>query len=216
MHLLPVRSDLRKILLLFLIVLAFPFAPKAQQVPTDSTLLGSHINPKFEKEHLKFNHQWGIDFHGLGISLHGTVKLEEGFFVGGELGAFPNAFDRVLLAGKHFTEENTKWSNDRSLAEFHNLRQSYFLHLFARWKPPIGWLEMDTGYRLARYKNNIPYEDSYGFPAFQGGYWKVLLGSKKFKGGVSFLFGDMVQKDFHIDTREFVIIFSPLIRFNFQ
>jgi hypothetical protein len=212
----PVRSDFKEIILLFLMALILSFASNAQQVHTDSMLLGSPINPKSGEEQSKSNHQWGIDFHAIGISLHGAVKLDDGFFVGGEFGAFPNAFDRVLLAGKHFTEENTKWSNDRSLAEFHNLRQFYFLHLFARWKPPTSWLEMDTGYRLARYKNNIPFEDSYGFPAFQGGYWKVLLGSKKFKGGVSFLLGDMVQKDFNINTREFVIIFSPLIRFNFQ
>ena len=154
----------------------------------------------------------GIDFHYWGTSFLYTGKIRENLFFGFEVGLLPDKFEWVILAGEHFTEENTIWSNDRSDANLHKLRQFLFGHVLVRWQPSIGWFEIDGGFRVAAYVRNIPYEDDKGIPAFYGVYLKPAIGFYKFKIGIRLGVGGMFESQ--NEVKEFVAISSPYLRIN--
>ncbi len=156
----------------------------------------------------------GIDFEAWATSVHYARWIRDELFLGGEIGFLPSKFDRVVLAGKNFTERNTIWSGDRSEVDMHNLYQLLFFHFFVRWKPELKWIEIDGGLRLGSYVRSVPHEDSIGAPTFFGLYIKPAIGFKKFKIGMRLDFGGMSEKQSR--SHEFVIISSPFIRFNFK
>ncbi|MEO1259157.1 MAG: hypothetical protein AAFZ15_10190 [Bacteroidota bacterium] len=157
----------------------------------------------------------GIDFHVLGTSYFFGRRLRQDIFIGGEIGLLPDAFYRVLYAGKNFTEENTTWSSDRSQADQNELAQRFWIHFFLRWKPETDRMEMDAGIRWSLYKNKIAFQDSFGSPLFWGLYAKPAFGYKEFKVGVRIDFGIMTQNE-PKSIREFVVMGSPFLRFNFK
>jgi len=66
----------------------------------------------------------------------------------------PDEFDWVLAAGRYTTQENTPWSRGRSGASVNGIGQLISCHIFTRWKPKAGWLELDTDHRWARYSRS--------------------------------------------------------------
>jgi hypothetical protein len=200
-------------LLIYFVIFLFYSSLSAQE-GFGGNKLGNERNPKVEETVIKSNNFWGIDFHLFGTSLHYARSIAVNFFLGGELGLLPDKLDWVLLAGKHFTEENTIWSNDRSEEKLNQFGQIFFIHLFGRWKSECKWFEFDVGLRRARYIYSVPHEDRIDSSVFNGGYIKPSIGYKKFKIGTRLDFGDM-SLDYG-DVNEFVIMFTPYVRINFR
>jgi hypothetical protein len=158
----------------------------------------------------------GIDFHCWGTSFHYAVKVKKFPFLGFEIGAFPDKFDWVLVAGKYITQENTPWSQDKSWVHINNINQIIFLHFFTRWKPESEWFELDGGLRWAGYSRSGYYHtgegiDDIGWTRLLGCYLKPSIGVKRLKVGTRLEIGYM---DRHIN--EFVLMVSPFFRFNFN
>jgi len=158
---------------------------------------------------------WGLDLRYLGISVHGADRIKNDFFIGGEFGLLPNKFDRVLLAGKYFTQKNTKWSRNRSDESVNGLERLLYLNAFARWKPKIGWAEMDAGLSWVLFSRSGYDVDDLGLTSFLGLFAKPMLGFDKLKLGIQFDFGHM-KGGYYGPKREFVIISSPFVRINFR
>jgi len=173
---------------------------------------GTNEGLMIERQRKNLKNLLGIDFHYWGTSFHYAGKIEKTLFLGFEVGLLPEMFDWVILAGKHFTEENTIWSNNRNEANLHKLRQFLFGHILVRWKPSISWFEIDGGFRIAAYVRNVPYEDDIGIPAFYGIYLKPAIGFNKFKIGIRLGVGGMFESQ--NEVKEFVAISSPYLRIN--
>ena len=159
----------------------------------------------------------GFDFHFLGTSFHQCKQSKKSEFIyrGVEFGLLPDAFYRVILAGKYFTEKNTLFSNNRSQSDQNKLFQLFWMHYFIRWKTPNDLTETDVGLRWALFRNKIAYHDSFGSPMFLGIYVKPSFGYNKLKIGVRIDWGIMLQNNDEF-VKEFVCIASLLLRYNFK
>ena len=159
----------------------------------------------------------GFDFHFLGTSFHQCKQSKRSEFIyrGVEFGLLPDAFYRVILAGKYFTEKNTLFSFNRSQSDQNKLFQLLWMHYFIRWKTPNDLTETDVGLRWALFRNKIAYHDSFGSPMFLGIYIKPSFGYKKLKIGVRFDWGIMLQNNDEF-VKELVCIASLLLRYNFK
>ncbi len=184
----------------------------AQNDLDNDVLLGKHINPKFDEIKRKRNNPIGVDFHLLGTSFHYAKKIKGNIFFGVEAGLLPDLFDWVILADRYISEENTIFSEDKSEAGSNSFDQLLFAHVFIRIKPENEYFEMDAGLRAAVYSRS---GDDLDLTNFYGGYIKPLIGKKRFKVGVRFEIG-IVRGNYHGPFNEFVIIASPLVRFNFR
>lgn len=172
--------------------------------------------PEIETQKESPENLMGIDFHCWGTSFHYAVKVKKFPLLGFEIGAFPDKFDWVLVAGKYITQENTPWSQDKSWVHINNINQILFLHFFTRWKPEFEWFELDGGLRWAGYSRSGYYHtgegiDDIGWTRFIGCYLKPSIGIKRLKVGTRLEIGYM---DRHIN--EFVLMVSPFFRFNFN
>lgn len=186
------------------------------QTETKINEFGTNEGTMIETQKIKNERQLGIDFHCWGTSFHYVVKVKKSPLLGFEIGAFPNKFDWVLVAGRYITQENTPWSHDRSWVHVNNLNQLVFLHFFTRWKPKSEWFELDGGLRWAGYSRSGYYHsgtgiDDVGWTRFLGGYLKPSVGTKRIKLGARLEIGFMDK-----NINEFVIMVSPYFRFNFK
>ncbi len=184
------------------------------QMEVNGNELGIADSPLIETQKKKSENLLGIDFHFFGTSFHYAGRIADEFYLGGEIGLLPDKLDWVLLAGKHFTEENTIWSDDRSEERFNQFGQIFFIHLFGRWKSEGKWFELDAGLRRARYIYSVPHEDRIDSSVFNGGYIKPSIGYKRFKIGTRLDLGGM-SLDYG-DVNEFVIMCTPYVRINFR
>jgi hypothetical protein len=120
-----------------------------------------------------------------------------------------------VLAGLQFTEENTLWSSDDRHAAENDIDQVAFFSLLGRWKPEKRKHEIDGGLKFALYAQpGSPGIDGLGLVNYYGGYFKGLYGGDRFKAGVQLDFGRAKGNNYGT-FREFIIIGSPVVRFNF-
>lgn len=221
-----------------------PFVGMAQS--DMDVLLGKKVNPKFEKAakiaHTGSGHNvvlnyavltppktkqnfyyreknpdnlWGIDFFLYSISGHYARKISKELYIGLEAGVLP-AYNWIILAGEHFTKENTVWSSNRNHDHFNNSFQLSFGHLFARWRPKKIYLEIDGGFRAAIFRRKVLYiDDRIGRTEFYGAYIKPMIRIYKFSIGGRVDIGNMYSQSFK-PSPEFIVIASPVLRFNFK
>lgn len=150
----------------------------------------------------------------ISISGHYARRLTDGVYLGIELGVQPEQY-WMMSAGEHFTKKNTIWSSNREYENFNNCGQLYFGYLFLRWRPNKILFELDGGFRVAKYWRNVLFnEDDWCWTHFYGAYMKPMLRIKKFGVGVRLGFGNMNSFSFK-PSPEFVIIATPVLRFNF-
>ncbi len=168
----------------------------------------------FNKRGKKPENLWAIDFYLISISGHYARKIGKELYIGLEAGILPG-YNWIILAGKHFTKENTLWSSNREYENLNKFSQLFFGHLFIRWRPDELPLEMDGGFRAANYSREVLFVDYNGFSNFYGAFVKPMIRIRKFSIGGRLDIGNMYGDNFK-PSPEFVIIASPVLRFNFK
>ncbi len=157
---------------------------------------------------------WSIDFYFISISGHYARKISKELYIGLEAGILP-AYNWIVLAGKHFTKENTIWSSNRKYEDLNNFNQLFFGHLVVRWRPNSLLLEIDGGFRASRYLREVLFVDHIGFSNFYGAFVKPMFRIYKFSIGGRLDMGYMYGDNFK-PSPEFVVVVSPVLRFNFK
>lgn len=207
--------NMKTIFIALLIVI--PIMANGQSMLTNyavsNTPLMYNNNPLLKKKKPIPDNLWGIDFSIIGISCHYARRIIDGLYVGGENGYLPDQFNWVLAGGRLTSQENTIWSKDKREAEYNDLKQLLFFHLFLRWKPDIQWFELEGGFRWALFDHSEYELDGLSIVDFYGAYIKPTFGLRKIKIGFRLDAGNM---RLYVHTREFMSIISPLIRYNFQ
>jgi len=207
---------MKKFYLLICFIISLLHSPLlAQEIAAINEFeIGTTQGTMIERRKEKPENLWGIDFHLISISGHYARRFANGFYIGLELGILPEYY-WMILAEEHFTKENTIWSSNREYEHFNNCGQLYFGHLFLRWRPNEIPLELDGGFRAAKYWRNVLFnEDDWGWTNFYGAYVKPMFRVWKFSIGARLVVGNMNSHSFK-PSPEFVIIATPVLRFNF-
>lgn len=208
-------SHLMKSIILISLMFFFCEMGISQGPCNDDILIVSTTEHNFIKRGKGPDNLYGFDFFLYSISGHYARKFTKGFYIGLEAGILPS-YNWIILADEHFTRENTIWSKNRDYDYFNNSSQLYFGHLFIRWRPDKLPLEIDTGFRAAKYTRSVLYvEDDYGFTNFYGAFVKPMVRIWKFSIGGRLDMGNMYGDSFK-PSPEFVMIVSPVLRFNFK
>lgn len=204
--------------ILFVFFIALSFLTNAQnhfanyltsslpQIDNSNSLLGKTSIPV---------NLWGMDFSMLSSSVHYARKIGSDWYVGAEIGILPEKFDWVIAGGKRTTQENTIWSKDRKEAQYNDLEQIFFIQGFVRWKPNIQWIEAEGGIKWSVVSLDYYYLDGLWIPSFFSTYIKPTFGLRRIKVGFRLEAGFVPVYDYG-HKKEFVSIFSPLVRFNFK
>lgn len=158
--------------------------------------------------------QRGIDFQLFGTSIHCSKEVKRRFYIGLEAGILPDRFSWTVVAGENFSQKAALWQNEEDLPRtYYSYGQLLFFHLFGRLDIIHGKLAVDVGIRRARFGYSLNEEDRFVYPLFHGGYIKPTLSYNKLGAGFRLDIGVMSQR--YGSINEFVVLFSPLIRFEF-
>jgi len=205
---------MKKINLLIWFIVALFHSSLSGQIVASINGVGTNESAAIKRQEKNPDNLWGIDFYLISISGHYARKFANEFYIGMEAVLLPG-YNWIILAGEHFTKENTLWSSNREHENFNDCDQLIFGHIFIRWRSDEIPLETEGGLRVAKYTRNVLYEDDFGWTNFYGAYMKPMLRIKKFGVGVRLDFGNMNSYSFK-PSPEFVIIATPVLRFNFK
>ncbi|MCB0517909.1 MAG: hypothetical protein H6577_01520 [Lewinellaceae bacterium] len=205
---------MRKSYLLILSFTTLLYSLLSAQMVASINGFGADEGQAVERRREQPENLWGIDFHAISISGHYARKFAKGFYIGLETGILPG-YNWIILAGEHFTTESTIWSSNRDHEHFNRCRQLAFGHIFIRWRPEHVPLEIDTGFRAAKYTRSVLYEDYFGWTNFYGAFVKPMIRIKMFSIGARIDIGNMYSYSFR-PSPEFIIMATPVLRFNFN
>ena len=114
--------------------------------------------------------------------------------------------NRMLLAGRHFADEDGPSYQARDGATQKELVEILHVEVFRRWVPSDRW-NYDIGLRASVMVHSDSSDDDPGLPFFGGAYAGFVVGNRRLKVGPRLLVGMFWE---HAGPREFGVYLVPL------
>jgi hypothetical protein len=149
---------------------------------------------------------FSVDVDWLGGAVSYARERGAGSYWGVGAGIGGALWNRMLLAGRHFADEDGPSYEPRDGATDKELVEILHVEVFRRWVPSRRW-SYDVGLRASAMVHFDSSDDDPAVPLFGGAYAGLMVGGPRFKVGPRVLVGMFVEGG---ATREWGVYLVPL------